>query len=66
MCNGSDFQWANELYASDYFEQLYGFAVNLIKKGLAYVDDSTTEADCQAERNAYYSLVPGINMLKEA
>lgn len=37
------FQWANELYASDYFEQLYGFAVALIKKGLAYVDDSTAE-----------------------
>jgi glutaminyl-tRNA synthetase len=35
------FQWANELYASDYFEQLYEFAVTLIKKGLAYVDDST-------------------------
>lgn len=37
------FQWANEFYASDYFEQLYGFAVKLIKKGLAYVDDSTSE-----------------------
>jgi glutaminyl-tRNA synthetase len=37
------FQWANELYASDYFEQLYGFAVKLIRKGLAYVDDSTSE-----------------------
>jgi glutaminyl-tRNA synthetase len=37
------FQWANELYASDYFEQLYEFAVTLIKKGLAYVDDSTSE-----------------------
>lgn len=37
------FQWANELYASDYFEQLYGFAVALIQKGLAYVDDSTSE-----------------------
>ena len=37
------FNWANELYASDYFEQLYGFAVNLIEKGLAYVDDSTSE-----------------------
>ncbi|RPE13985.1 glutamine--tRNA ligase/YqeY domain fusion protein [Chitinophaga lutea] len=35
------FQWANEFYASDYFEQLYNFAVELIKKGLAYVDDST-------------------------
>ncbi|MFN4147460.1 MAG: glutamine--tRNA ligase/YqeY domain fusion protein [Runella sp.] len=37
------FQWANELYASDYFEQLYEFALLLIKKGLAYVDDSTPE-----------------------
>ncbi len=36
------FQWADEaLYASDYFEKLYGFAVDLIQKGLAYVDDST-------------------------
>lgn len=37
------FQWENELYASDYFEQIYQFAVALIKKGLAYVDDSTPE-----------------------
>jgi glutaminyl-tRNA synthetase len=37
------FEWANELYASDYFEELYGFAVKLIKKNLAYVDDSTSE-----------------------
>lgn len=37
------FEWANEFYASDYFEQLYEFAVKLIKKGLAYVDDSTSE-----------------------
>lgn len=37
------FQWARELYASDYFNQLYEFAVTLIKKGLAYVDDSTSE-----------------------
>ncbi|MBX2917547.1 MAG: glutamine--tRNA ligase/YqeY domain fusion protein [Cyclobacteriaceae bacterium] len=37
------FQWAEELYASDYFPQLYEFAVTLIKKGLAYVDDSTSE-----------------------
>lgn len=37
------FQWAQELYASDYFEQIYNFAVQLIKKGLAYVDDSTPE-----------------------
>lgn len=37
------FQWDNELYASDYFDTLYDFAVTLIKKGLAYVDDSTAE-----------------------
>lgn len=37
------FQWAEERYTSDYFEQLYAFAVDLIKKGLAYVDDSTSE-----------------------
>ncbi|PJJ83431.1 glutamine--tRNA ligase/YqeY domain fusion protein [Mucilaginibacter auburnensis] len=37
------FEWAEELYASDYFDQLYAFAVELIKKGLAYVDDSTAE-----------------------
>jgi glutaminyl-tRNA synthetase len=37
------FEWDGEYYASDYFEQLYEFAVTLIKKGLAYVDDSTAE-----------------------
>ncbi len=37
------FEWANELYASDYFETLYEYAVKLINKGLAYVDDSTPE-----------------------
>lgn len=37
------FEWKNELYASDYFEQLYEFAVTLIKKGLAYVDDLSSE-----------------------
>jgi len=37
------FEWSNEFYASDYFEQLYKFAVKLIEKGLAYVDDSASE-----------------------
>lgn len=37
------FTWANELYASNYFEQLYEYALELIKKSLAYVDDSTAE-----------------------
>ncbi len=37
------FEWANEFYASDYFEQLYTWAQELIKKGLAYVDDQSQE-----------------------
>lgn len=37
------FSWANELYASDYFDLIYAFALTLIRKGLAYVDDSTPE-----------------------
>lgn len=37
------FQWADELYTSDYFDTLYAYAVELIKKELAYVDDSTSE-----------------------
>ncbi|MEJ6981087.1 glutamine--tRNA ligase/YqeY domain fusion protein [Pedobacter sp. P351] len=37
------FEWQNELFASDYFEQMYEFAVKLIKKGLAYIDDGTPE-----------------------
>lgn len=41
--NWLGFQWAEERYASDYFEQLYLWAVELIKKGKAYVDDQTQE-----------------------
>lgn len=37
------FEWSQELYASDYFEQLYQWAEELIMKGLAYVDDQTQE-----------------------
>ena len=37
------FQWARELYASDYFDQLYEWAEQLIERGLAYVDDQTQE-----------------------
>ncbi len=37
------FEWDNLFFASDYFDQLYDFAVDLIKKGKAYVDDSTPE-----------------------
>lgn len=41
------FEWSQELYASNYFEQLYQFAVQLIEKGLAYVDDSNSETIAQ-------------------
>ena len=37
------FEWSNEFYASDYFDTLFEYAVKLINKGLAYVDDSTSE-----------------------
>ena len=37
------FEWKNELYASDYFEELYLFAIKLIRKGYAYVDDNDSE-----------------------
>lgn len=37
------FQWANECYASDYFQQLYDWAVEFIKKGKAYVDSQSSE-----------------------
>ncbi|MCP1384557.1 glutamine--tRNA ligase/YqeY domain fusion protein [Runella salmonicolor] len=37
------FQWVNEFYASDYFDSLYEYALLLIRKGLAYVDESTSE-----------------------
>lgn len=37
------YEWANECYASDYFQQLYDWAVEFIKKGKAYVDSQTSE-----------------------
>ena len=37
------FEWGNERYASDYFEQLFRFGQKLIDKGLAYVDDSSSD-----------------------
>ncbi len=38
------FQWDKELYASDYFQQLYDWAVLMIKKGKAYIDSQSSEA----------------------
>ncbi|MBX2965215.1 MAG: glutamine--tRNA ligase/YqeY domain fusion protein [Cyclobacteriaceae bacterium] len=52
------FNWAEELYASDYFEKLYQFAVVLIKKGLAYVDDSTSD---EIARQKGTPTTPGTN-----
>ena len=37
------FKWGNIYYASDYFERLWDFAIWLIKKGLAYVDEQSSE-----------------------
>lgn len=37
------YQWANELYSSDYFQQLYDWAVLMIKDGKAYVDSQSSE-----------------------
>ncbi len=52
------FQWDELHYTSDYFGQLHAFAVKLIEKGLAYVDDSTSEemAATKGDLNK-----PGIN-----
>jgi glutaminyl-tRNA synthetase len=52
------FSWANELYASDYFERLYQFAVELIERNLAYVDSLTAD-----EVRAYRGTLtePGTN-----
>ncbi len=53
------FDWGeNNFHASDYFEQLYGYAEQLIEKGLAYVDDQTPE---QIRENRGDFTTPGIN-----
>ncbi len=50
------FSWDKELYASDYFDQLYEWAEQLIMRGLAYVDDQTQE---QMRENRGTVEVPG-------
>ena len=47
--NWLGFEWEEELYTSDYFEKLYEFAVVLINKGLAYVDESSPEEIAKAK-----------------
>ena len=41
------FHWGNVYYASDYFQQLYDFAICLIKEGKAYVDEQSSEVIAQ-------------------
>lgn len=38
------YHWGNEYYASDYFQQLWDFAIRLIKEGKAYIDEQSSEA----------------------
>jgi glutaminyl-tRNA synthetase len=52
------FDWAEELYASDYFDNLFEFAKVLIIKGLAYIDDSTSEEMAAMKGTP---TVPGMN-----
>jgi glutaminyl-tRNA synthetase len=47
------FEWDNEHYASDYFQQLYDWAVHLIKEGKAYVDSLTSEQIREYRGNFY-------------
>ncbi len=53
-----DFQWAEERYASDYFQQLYDWAVLMIKNGKAYVDSQTSE-DMAAQKGT--PTQPGVD-----
>lgn len=53
------FDWEDrEYFASDYFPQLYQFALQLIRKGLAYVDDSSSEEIANMKKSP---TEPGIN-----
>ncbi|HLN95893.1 MAG TPA: glutamine--tRNA ligase/YqeY domain fusion protein [Flavobacterium sp.] len=52
------YQWAEECYASDYFQQLYDWAVVFIKKGKAYVDSQSSEAMAEQKGTP---TTPGVN-----
>jgi len=56
--NWLGFKWDGLYYASDYFDQLYEWAVKLIKDGKAYVDDSTAE---EIRKNRGTLTEPGEN-----
>ena len=51
-------EWVKETYASDYFDLLYEWAVQLVKKGLAYVDDQSPE---EVSKNRGTLTEPGVN-----
>ncbi len=51
------FHWAEEHYASDYFDQLYNWAVQLIKEGKAYVDETPQE---EISKNRGVPTAPGV------
>ncbi|MBP3942486.1 glutamine--tRNA ligase/YqeY domain fusion protein [Sphingobacteriaceae bacterium WQ 2009] len=59
--NWLGFEWAEELYTSDYFDQLYDFAVQLIQQDLAYVDDSSAEEIAAAKGTPTEPGVPTPN-----
>ena len=52
------FKWENEFYASDYFQQLWDFAIDLIKEGKAYIDEQKQE-EILAQKGT--PTQPGIN-----
>src|SRR3954468_13320831 len=52
------FKWSNKLWASDYFDTMYEYAQELIRKGLAYVDDQTAD---QIRANRGTLTRPGTN-----
>ena len=52
------FQWKNVYYASDYFQQLWDFAVKLIKEGKAYIDEQSAE---EIAKQKGTPTQPGIN-----
>lgn len=52
------FQWDQECYSSDYFQQLYDWAIQLIKKGVAYVDGQSSEVMAEQKGTP---TTPGVN-----
>lgn len=52
------FEWKNLCHASDYFDQMHSWAIDLIKKGLAYVDDQSLE---EMRRNRGSLTEPGVD-----